>query len=52
MREMRGREKRDNAQSLFDVKGIPSDNQIRNIVDVTDPSAIDSVFNERPLKKS
>jgi len=46
MREMRDKEKRDNAQSLFDVKGIPSDNQIRNIVDVIDPSAIDRVFND------
>jgi len=33
MREMEEQEKRDNVQSLFDVKGIPSDNQIRNIVD-------------------
>ena len=46
MREMRDKEKRENAKSLFDVKGIPSDNQIRNIVDVIDPSAIDSVFND------
>ena len=46
MREMRDEEKRDNAQSLFDVSGIPSDNQIRNIVDGIDPSAIGRVFND------
>ncbi len=46
MREMQEREKRDNVQSLFDVKGIPSDNQIRNIVDETAPEAISPVFNE------
>jgi hypothetical protein len=45
MREMREREKRDNVQSLFDVQGIPSDNQIRNIVDGIEPSAISGVFN-------
>jgi len=46
MREMHDREKRDNVRSLFDVKGIPSDNQIRNIVDGIDPSAISPVFND------
>jgi hypothetical protein len=46
MREMQEQEKRDNVQSLFDVKGIPSDNQIRNIVDGIAPEAISSVFNE------
>jgi hypothetical protein len=46
MREMEEQEKRDNVQSLFDVKGIPSDNQIRNIVDEIEPSAISGVFNE------
>jgi hypothetical protein len=46
MREMQEQEKRDNMQSLFDVKGIPSDNQIRNIVDGIEPSAISPVFNE------
>jgi hypothetical protein len=45
MREMEEREKRDNVQSLFDVKGIPSDNQIRNIVDGIDPLALSPVFN-------
>jgi len=45
MREMRDEEKRDNAQSLFDVRGIP-DNEIRNIADGIDPSAIDRVFND------
>jgi hypothetical protein len=46
MQEMQEREKRDNVQSLFEVKGIPSDNQIRNIVDGIKPTAISGVFNE------
>ena len=46
MREMEEQEKRNNVQSLFDVKGIPSDNQIRNIVDSIEPSSINSVFND------
>ena len=46
MREMQEQEKRDNVQSLFDVKGIPSDNQIRNIVDGIEPGAISTVFND------
>ena len=46
MREIKDREKRDNVQSLFDVEGLPSDNQIRNIVDQIEPSAITPVFNE------
>lgn len=46
MREMEEEEKRSNVQSLFDVRGIPSDNQIRNIVDGIEPSAINGVFNE------
>ena len=46
MREMQEQEKRDNVQSLFTVKGIPSDNQIRNIVDEIAPPGISPVFNE------
>ena len=46
MREMQEQEKRDNVQSLFDVRGIPSDNQIRNMVDGIAPEAIEPVFNE------
>jgi hypothetical protein len=46
MREMQEQEKRDNVQSLFDVRGIPSDNQIRNIVDGIAPETIEPVFNE------
>ena len=45
MREMQELEKRDNVQSLFDVKAIPCDNQIRNIADGIDPAAISPVFN-------
>ena len=48
MRELQEREKRDNVQSLFDVKGIPSDNHIRNIVDEIEPSAINPVFSVCP----
>ena len=46
MRELQEQEKRDNVQSLFDVNGIPSDNQIRNIIDEIEPSAISPVFND------
>ena len=46
MRELQELEKRDNVQSLFDVKGIPSENHIRNIADCIEPSAITPVFNE------
>jgi len=46
MREMQEQEKRDNVQSLFDVQGIPSDNQIRNIADGIAPEEISPVFNE------
>jgi len=46
MRELQDLEKRDNVQSLFDVKGIPSDNQIWNIVDEIEPSALNPVFNQ------
>ena len=46
MRELQEQEKRDNVQSLFDVKGIPSDNQIRNIADEIAPSGISPVFND------
>jgi hypothetical protein len=46
MRELQEQEKRDNVQSLFDVSGIPSDNQIRNIIDEIAPSCIGGVFNE------
>ena len=46
MREMEDREKRDNVQSLFAVGGIPSDKQIRNIVDEIAPSVLNPVFNE------
>ncbi|MCL1817508.1 MAG: ISNCY family transposase [Spirochaetaceae bacterium] len=46
MREMEEQEKRSNVQSLFDVKGIPSDNQIRNVVDGIEPSSLSAVFTE------
>ena len=46
MRELQDQEKRNNVQSLFDVNGIPSDNQIRNIADEIEPSAINPVFND------
>jgi hypothetical protein len=46
MREMEEEEKRDNAQSLFEAPGIPSDNQIRNTVGGIEPPWISGVFNE------
>jgi hypothetical protein len=46
MQEMEEQEKRSNVQSMFDVKGIPSDNQIRNIADEIAPSSLSPVFNE------
>ena len=46
MRELKEREKRDNVQSLFGVKGIPSENQIRNMADEVEPSGITPVFND------
>jgi hypothetical protein len=45
MREMEDIEKRSNVQSLFEVNGIPSDNQIRTIVDEIAPAVITPVFN-------
>jgi len=45
MREMEDREKRSNVQSLFNVEGIPSENQLRNIVDEIAPSSVNPVFN-------
>ena len=35
-----------NAQNLFGIKKIPSDNQIRNILDIIDPELLCHVFND------
>lgn len=43
-REMQLRQGKDNAQSLFGVKDIPSDNQIRNLLDPLKPSHLDGLY--------
>ena len=43
-REMRLRKGQDNAQSLFGVKEIPSDNQIRHLLDSIDPACLDELY--------
>jgi hypothetical protein len=35
-----------NAENLFDVHEIPTDNQIRNILDTVEPYLLRSVFHE------
>lgn len=39
-RHMQQREGRNNAQSLFGIEAIPSDGQIRNLLDPVDPSHV------------
>lgn len=43
-REMHVRQGRDNAQSLFGVRDIPSDNEIRNLLDAVKPSYVGELF--------
>jgi hypothetical protein len=43
-REMRLHKGQDNAQSLFGVAEIPSDNQIRNLLDPIDPACLGELF--------
>lgn len=43
-REMQVRQGRDNAQSLFGVTAIPSDNEIRNLLDPVAPSYVGKLF--------
>jgi len=43
-RRMEQSQGRNNAQSLFGVYQIPSDNQIRNLLDATDPKVIRPLF--------
>ena len=43
-RAMQVRQGRDNAQSLFGVTAIPSDNEIRNLLDPVAPSAVGGLF--------
>ncbi len=45
-RKMGGRKGNSNAQSLFGVHQIPSDNQIRNLLDGVDPEPVFAVFEE------
>ncbi len=42
--EMRERKGKDNAQSLFGVAVIPSDNQIRNLLDPVAPSYLGELY--------
>jgi len=44
-RQMQTRRGRDNAQSLFEVEQIPTDNQIRNILDEIAASILFPIFN-------
>ena len=44
--EMQNHEGCNNAASLFGLKRIPSDNQIRNLLDLLEPSHLFSVFAE------
>ena len=37
---------RSNAESLFDLSDIPSDNQIRNLLDPVDPGAVQSQYRD------
>jgi hypothetical protein len=48
-RAMKERRKRDNLETLFRVGEIPSDNQIRTLLDGVEPSVMGSVF-ERNLR--
>ena len=43
-REMHVRQGKDNAQSLFGVTAIPSDNEIRNLLDPVAPSYVGGLF--------
>lgn len=45
-RQLQSRKGRDNAQTLFDVSKIPTDNQIRNILDLLDASTLFEVFKQ------
>ncbi len=45
-RQLQSRKGRDNAQTLFDVSKIPTDNQIRNILDLINASALFEVFKQ------
>ena len=53
-RSMEKRLGRSNANTLFSLKTIPTDNQIRNILDSVDPSLLTSVFHKafKKLKKT
>jgi hypothetical protein len=52
-KSMKKKYKRDNLDTLFGVKNIPSSDQIKNIVDEIDPKDLESVFDDglRLMKK-
>ena len=45
-RDMKLRKGRCNAESLFDLSDIPSDNQIRNLLDAVNPDHLQSVYRQ------
>ena len=45
-RDMQLRKGRNNAESLFGLNKLPSDNQIRNLLDPVDPKYLESVFQQ------
>ena len=45
-RDMKLRKGRSNAESLFEQKHLPSDNQIRNLLDPVEPHHLQSVYRE------
>jgi hypothetical protein len=45
-RDMKLRKGRSNAESLFDLSDIPSDNQIRNLLDAVSPEYLQSVYRQ------
>ncbi|MDR1971527.1 MAG: ISNCY family transposase, partial [Treponema sp.] len=46
MTEMENKRKRNNARSLLGVEQLPSDAQVRNLLDGIDPASLSPVFNE------
>lgn len=45
-RDMKLRKVRSNAESLFELTDIPSDNQIRNLLDAVSPEHLQSVYRQ------
>ena len=45
-RDMKLRKGRSNAESLFDLSDLPSDNQIRNLLDPVSPEYVQAVYRQ------